>query len=126
MPGYVRSTRARTGGGQPINFIDVGHYYPESDVRHSRRTSISGHWFFVFSGLLAPEVRDELFWGRTLNPLAAVDVNLGPTDVHRLVGAQEVQQVRDLIRFTQPAQGNFALHDFLGAGRQDRGVDLAW
>jgi hypothetical protein len=60
-----------------------------------------------------------------LNPLAPVDVNLRPADIHRLVGAEEKQQVGDLVRLAQPAHRDFPLHDLLGARRQDGGVDFA-
>src|ERR1700733_380706 len=35
-------------------------WLPESDVRHSGRTSDSGYWSLVFSGLQVPDIRREM------------------------------------------------------------------
>ena len=59
------------------------------------------------------------------DPLAAVNVHLGPAEIQRLARTQEEQQVRHLARLAQPAHRDFPLHDLLGARRQDRRVDLA-
>ena len=56
--------------------------------------------------------------------LAAVDVDLGAVHVGRRLGAQHVDDLGHLVGRAEPLQRNL-LDDLLGAGRQDRGVDLA-
>ncbi len=59
-----------------------------------------------------------------LHVLAAVDVDLRAGDVGRLARAQEKDDVGDFRRGAQPAQRD-RLDDLVGAGRQDRRIDLA-
>jgi len=56
--------------------------------------------------------------------LAAIDVQFGPCHVARLIRAQIIDRLGDFLRQAETAQRN-RLHDLVGTGREDRGVDLA-
>jgi hypothetical protein len=56
--------------------------------------------------------------------LSAIEVDLGAVHVGRGLHAQHVDDLCRLVRRSEPVQVNVR-DDFLGAGRQDRGVDLA-
>jgi hypothetical protein len=99
--------------GEDITFIET--------VRHAPSATTSSDLRILMAPILGAVEAET----SGLHPLAAVDMNLRPAEIERLVGAQEEQQIRHLARFAQPAHRDFPLHDLLGAGRQDRGVDLA-
>ena len=56
--------------------------------------------------------------------LAAVDMQLRAVDVARLVGAEEIDGLGHLFRLAQAPERDLLLHDLVGAGREDCGVDL--
>ena len=56
--------------------------------------------------------------------LTAVDGELGAVDVTRLLGTQEVDGFRHLLRLPEPPHRDIG-DQCLGAWRQDRRVDLA-
>ncbi len=60
-----------------------------------------------------------------LNVLTAVDVNLRAVHIGGRFGAQHVDDFRHFVRLAETLQRNLFLDDLVGAGRQDRGVDLA-
>jgi hypothetical protein len=99
--------------GEDITFIET--------VRHAPSATTSSDLRILMAPILGAVEAET----SGLHSLAAVDMNLRPAEIERLVGAQEEQQIRHLARFAQPAHRDFPLHDLLGAGRQDRGVDLA-
>src|SRR5262249_29055987 len=57
--------------------------------------------------------------------LTAVDVDLGAVDVGRRLRAQRVDHARNFVGRAKPAERNLRNDLFRGAGRENRGVDLA-
>jgi hypothetical protein len=57
--------------------------------------------------------------------LAAIDVDLGAVHVRRSLRAQHVDDLGDLLGRAEPVHRDLLGNDLLGAGGQDRGVDLA-
>src|SRR4051812_17032642 len=74
----------------------------------------------VWPGLRLTDITDPA--GSDMLP--AIDVQFGAGHVGTRIGAEEVDRLRDLVRGAEPAHRK-RLDDFLGAGRQDRRVDLA-
>src|SRR6266403_2831065 len=62
---------------------------------------------------------------KPLNMLAAVDVDFGAVHVGAGLRAQHVDDLRDLVGRAEPVHRDLLLDDLFGAGRKDRGVDLA-
>src|SRR5450755_3477996 len=57
--------------------------------------------------------------------LAAIDVDLGAVHVRARLRAQHIDDLGDFVRRAEAMHRDLLLDDLLGAGRQDRGVDLA-
>src|SRR3990170_336068 len=74
---------------------------------------------------LALDAGDGVHW-LLLDVLAAVDLDLGAADIACAFLAQEVDDISHFVWRAQAAHRDLLLDDLLGAGRQDRGVDLAW
>ena len=51
-------------------------------------------------------------------------MDFGAVDVRTRLRAQHIDDLRHLVRRAQPMQRDLLLDDLLGAGRQDRGIDL--
>src|SRR5690349_19092982 len=64
-------------------------------------------------------------WTYALNVLAAVDLDLGAGNIACSLLAEEVDHVGHFVGCAETTHGDLFLDDLLGAGRQDRGVDLA-
>jgi hypothetical protein len=56
--------------------------------------------------------------------LAAVDVQLGAVDIARLLRAEEIDGLGHFLGLAETAERDLLLHDLVGAGREDRRVDL--
>lgn len=54
----------------------------------------------------------------SLYMLPAINMNLRPRNISRLVGAQKEQQIRHLMRLSEPLQRDLVLDDVFGAGER--------
>src|SRR3954464_558039 len=95
-----------------------------------RVLDVEGHSaFFLFLHLLPnsskPLVLQHVTQMQRSNVLPAVDVDLGAVYVGARLRAQHVDDLGDFVRRAETMHRNLVRDDILGAGRQDRGVDLA-
>jgi len=65
-----------------------------------------------------PDVFDAS--ARSLNVLPAIDVQLRPVHIARLLGAQEVDRFGYFLRFTKPVHGNLLINQLADATDQQR------